>query len=260
MQYFIVGLLVAVVTAYLTVKAKALTIGGATAAGIMILCVCLFGGWFGLVFLLSIYALITLVDRVVKDRLTKIIGGINKKHGPRDIIQVAANGLPATISLGLYALTGQWVFLIGYAVGITEAMADSVASDIGVLSKKDPVSICRFRRIPKGLSGGVSLLGSSASIVATLVCAGIYYLFFFDLFGAAMVVLFGNIGCLIDSILGDMLQEKFQCGVCGQLTEKPEHCGQPTTRVAGIPHLDNCLVNLISNALSVLIAVLALAW
>jgi uncharacterized membrane protein len=65
----------------------------------------------------------------------------------------------------------------------TEALADSVASDVGVLSKKDPISLCRFRPVPRGLSGGVSLLGTAASFAATVFCAAIYLAFFRSLAG-----------------------------------------------------------------------------
>ena len=260
MQYLIVGIFAGVATALLTIKAKALTVGAGWEAAVIVLCSCLFGGWFGLVFLLSAYLTIAVIDHILKDRARKILGGINKKHGPRDFMQVAANGLPATVCILLYGLTSKAAFLIGFTVALTEALADSIASDVGIFSKKDPISICRFRRIPRGLSGGVSFLGTAASFGATVLCAGLYWLFFRDLTGAAAVLLFGNLGCLVDSVLGDLLQEKFRCAECGILTEKPTHCDQPTVRVAGIPGLDNCLVNLISNALAAVAAVLVLLW
>ena len=260
MHYFIVGALVAAITAFLTVKAKALTLAAALEAVVIILFSCLFGGWFGLVFLLTAYLTIALADHFLKDRTKSIFNSINKKSGPRDFIQVAANGLPATVCILLYALTDHRAFLVAFAAALTEALADSIASDVGVLSKKEPVSICRFRRIPKGLSGGVSLLGSLSSLAATVFCGAIYFLFFRSWQEAIAVVLLGNLGCLIDSILGDLLQEKFRCPQCGKLTEKSQHCDVQTVHATGIPHLDNCMVNLISNALTALAAVLILLW
>lgn len=256
MQYWIVGTVAAVLTAFATVKAHALTPAAALEAVVIILCACVCGGWFGLVFLLAAYLTIAVVDRIFKGRTKAIFSSINKKSGSRDFVQVAANGLPATVCILLYALTAERAFLIGFTVALTEALADSIASDVGVLSQKDPVSICRFRPVPKGLSGGVSLLGTASSAAATVLCAGLHFAFFRSWSEALAVVVFGNLGCLIDSILGDLAQEKFRCDRCGCLTEKRTHCDAPTVHAAGIPGLDNCMVNLISNALAAATAVL----
>lgn len=260
MQFFIVGALAAAVTAVVTVKARALTLVASLEAVVIILCACVFGGWFGLTFLLSAYLTIAVVDHILKDRTKSIFHRINQKSGPRDVMQVAANGLPATACILLYGLTDHRAFLVGFTVALTEALADSLSSDVGVLSKRETVSICRFRRVPKGLSGGVSLLGSAACAGAAMLCALMYYLFFRNPLEALSVLLLGNFGCLVDSVLGDLLQEKFRCTQCGCLTEKHSHCDSPTVHAAGIPHLDNCMVNLISNMLSAAVAVLIWIW
>ena len=168
MTYLIVGIIAGVLTAFATIKIRALTVAAAIEAFVIIVCSCFLGGWFGLIFLLSAYLTIAVIDHFLKKRTQFIFGSVNKKSGPRDFIQVAANGLPATVCIILYGLTDHKAFLIGFTVALAEALADSVASDVGVLSKKDPISICRFKRIPRGLSGGVSLLGSLSSAAAAM--------------------------------------------------------------------------------------------
>lgn len=260
MIYFLVSLLAAVATAIFTVKKNALTVGGAIAAGVLILVAGYFGKWFGLVYLLCAYFTIALIDKIFDKKTKSIFQGINKKAGARDHIQVAANGLSAFICILLYGITDRSVFLLAYAVSLSQAFADSASSDIGVMSKSEPISLCRMKRVQRGLSGGVSLLGTLSGLGASVFCALIYYLFFFDLSGALYIVLFSFIGCLIDSILGDLLQEKFQCVKCGKITEKPAHCDEPTRHYSGIRGLDNCLVNFISNFLSAALTVLCLIW
>ena len=260
MIYFFVGLAAAAATAVITVKKEALTVPAALEAQLLILASCWFGKWFGLTYLLVAYFSIALIDRVLKKKTTDIFSQINKKHGARDHIQVAANGLAAFVCILCYRFTDHRAFLIGFAVAIAQALADSVSSDVGVLSKGEPVSICRFKPVPRGLSGGVSLLGTLAGLGACIFCALIYFLFLWDGFGAFCIVAFAFIGCLLDSIVGDLLQEKFQCPVCGSLTEKTVHCHTPTTHVSGIRHLDNCMVNLVCNCLSALLAVLFLIF
>ena len=45
MQYFIVGILAAAVTAWATVKARALTLAASLEAAVIIVCATVFGGW-----------------------------------------------------------------------------------------------------------------------------------------------------------------------------------------------------------------------
>ena len=91
MVYFLAGLAAAVATAFLTVKKDALTVPAALEAMVLILVSCWFGKWFGLAYLLIAYFSIALIDRVLKKKTAGIFSGINKKHGARDHIQVAAN-------------------------------------------------------------------------------------------------------------------------------------------------------------------------
>lgn len=258
MEYTIVGSLAAIFTAILTVKKRALTFSAAIEAMVLIIFSCLCGKWFGLVFLLCMYFTVAIVDRVLKNKTSSIFDKMNKKHGARDHIQVAVNGVSALICIILFGITKLQIFAIGYAVALTESFADSIASDVGVMSKSDPISICRFQKVPRGLSGGISLLGTTASLIATIFGAVLYYAFFNNAFEAFCVLAFSFLGCIIDSILGDVLQEKFICLKCNMLTEKPEHCGEKTIYKAGIKGLDNCLVNLLSNIVSTLLCLLIL--
>ncbi len=101
------------------------------------------------------------------------------KGEKRDAQQVLANSLPAILSLTLYFFSQKELFLVGYASAIAGATADTWGSEIGVLSDKEPRSILTLKTISKGLSGGVSLLGSSASLAGSLLIAIAFYTTFF---------------------------------------------------------------------------------
>ena len=255
MEYVLVGGIAAVFTAVLTVKKKALTLWGAVEAAVLIMAASIFGKWFGLTFLLAAYYMIAGIDKLVKPKTEGIVRGMNQKDGPRDHIQVLSNGLPALICIVIFGFTDNRAWLVGYGVALTEAFADSVASDVGVLSRSEPVSICRFKPVPRGLSGGVSLWGTGAGFLGTLLCGGLYWLFYRDIAEMATVVGFGFLGCMIDSILGDLLQEKRKCPCCGKVTEKKVHCHTETLHLSGWRWLDNCRVNLISNFIATALAV-----
>jgi uncharacterized membrane protein len=63
------------------------------------------------------------------------------------------------------------------------------------------------------------------------------------------------VGVMIDSILGSLIQVKYKCPVCEEITEKPEHCGAPTQKYSGVSFVNNNAVNLISTAVSAALAI-----
>lgn len=85
---------------------------------------------------------------------TKATSIVEKGH-TRDGWQVLANSLPAISSLVLFYYTENQLFLFGYVSGIAGATADTCGSEIGILSKRHPLSIISFKQIETGLSGCV---------------------------------------------------------------------------------------------------------
>ena len=253
---FLIGILIASAISLFTYCKKTLTLSASLLAFTIIFSSYFFGGMYELGLLILSYGLVAIIDVVFDKRIKKVTREINKKSGTRDFIQVLVNGLPALISVLLFHMTQEPVFTIAYTIAITEALADSIASDIGVLSKSQPVDICTFKPIEKGMSGGISLLGTFASMLACLLCSGIYFVRFHDMKMSFVILVGSFLGCLIDSILGSRIQAKYRCAVCDKITEKNKHCDKNTIFLSGVRCIDNCMVNFISNTFSVLFAIL----
>lgn len=183
---------------------------------------------------------------------------ISKKSGSRDGLQVLANSLPALISLMLYYFTKNTVFLPAAICAIASSMADTWASEIGVLSKKDPISILTGKSLPSGLSGGVSLLGFIASFIGSMVIAGCALLFYHNFFIInsffnmnlliifLFITLLGFLGGLVDSFLGATLQVKYK-NINSSFTEQEFSFGKKNRVVSGIIWIDNDMVNFLSG-------------
>ncbi len=168
------------------------------------------------------------------------------KGRPRTASQVVANGLPAAIALLSYAaFSYPRGALLAFAAAVAEASADTWAGEIGQLSHKDPVSIVTFTRVPKGISGGVTVLGLFASVLSSMLIAVLYIGTFGGSFSdAAIITSSGFLGALLDSFLGATVQVKYR-DEDGALTED-----DTGNRVRGIPFIDNDAVNLISGLFS----------
>ncbi|MDD3164557.1 MAG: DUF92 domain-containing protein [Oscillospiraceae bacterium] len=207
----------------------------------------------------------TLVFALISGKLSKkqqiALGrDIHAKPGKRDSVQVFCNVGIGSILLIIYAITEKSLFMIAYACVMASSLADSMASELGVLSTRRPIDICTFKKTEKGLSGGVTLLGLGTSLLGGILIALVFCLTTrqsWQLF--LFISLCGFLGALIDSVLGSCLQVKYNCPVCGIQTEKRTHCGKKTLRYKGWDWITNDFVNFCNNAFVAIFAVVVLA-
>ncbi len=184
----------------------------------------------------------------------------NKRYGAKEKIirkgrQILANSVVALALCVVYHLTDISAFMFAAFAVIAEEFADSMASDIGRLSKKNPVDIIGFKRLQTGISGGVSLLGSISLVVASLIALAVPFIFeVFNLQAYLILSAISVFGVFIDSVLGSRLQVLYKCTECGEFTEKTEHCSVATQYHKGIKWLDNSFVNLLSGAVTACLA------
>ncbi|MFD2308338.1 DUF92 domain-containing protein [Enterococcus termitis] len=221
--------------------------------------VCAFGSWQTWVLLILLFGSSGLISILKKPIAISNEETLIAKDQQRDGWQILANGLPAIVSLILFYFTENQLFLIGYVSAIAGATADTWASEIGIVSRHTPRSILSFKPIAPGLSGGISSLGTFASLVGSGLIAGAFWLL--SSLSITQTVLFfwiplicGFANSLIDSILGAAFQVKYRCSICGQITERTEHHQLPTLKLSGLSWLTNDWVNFISGCLTVLLS------
>ncbi len=241
------GLVMAALIAGFSYRQGWVTLRGALAAFLIL--ATLFGlgrwKWFSpLLFLL--------VSSSLLHRLTR--GGFKnpftRREGPRGLTQIAAKGMPSMVLALAYAVTG-WdgLYLILLAM-VATASSDTWASSIGVASRaKSVVSLPFLDRVPKGMSGGVSPLGTLAAVAGSALAAAFVFLF---MRGDARplfywVTLSGVFGSTVDSVLGGTLQALYRCKACGRKTELLRHCAGDTVRIRGLAWMNNEAVNLLSG-------------
>jgi len=189
---------------------------------------------------------------------------IAKKNGlpvvkePRTFKQILAVGFIGCIFLIIGYFTGKKVFYNLFALSFIGQFVDSIASDVGRLTHGKTVSIIAFKEVEKGVSGGVSWLGTTAAFLSafllTLLLAVNSRLTVQTYLALA---LFAFAECLIDSVLGQTVQASYRCVACGKQTENAEHCGEHATIVKGFRLIDNSMVNLLSGIIICAIAFFA---
>lgn len=237
---------------FVSVKKAVLTPPAAMTAFALLFCVAAGGGWRALVYITVIFLLMALVHLL----------NLRKKNrhadGARGVCQVLCNGGVGAAAMLLLFLTKEKSFLYIYYAAIGEALADTLASDIGTLFPGRPYDPFRRCFVERGRSGGMSLGGTAVSLFGTGAAFGLTLLLGAEPLPAAIALGSAFFGMLFDSFLGSLVQERFLCLRCGAYTEKPFHCGYPARRTGGIPGLSNSAVNFVSNLFTALLTALLL--
>jgi uncharacterized protein (TIGR00297 family) len=244
------GLILAAIVALAARRARSLSASGAIAA-FALGAIAVAAGWLWGLLLIVYFVSSSLLSRFGRAKKEQLTASIVEKGGERDARQVLANGLVFGIAaLGeVIAPNGHWLAL--GAGSLAASAADTWATEIGTLYGKHPRSILTWQRVPPGTSGGISfpgLLGAVAgSLILTLVIPS-----------AARDLLFAGLaGAVADSLLGATLQSRRWCSACERQTERQIHdCATPTTHHRGLRWLDNDAVNLASNMMGGLLALL----
>lgn len=212
------------------------------------------GGWLLLTALYVFFISSVIVSSIKKNYKKENLLKIHKKAGKRDSIQVFANSLIAVIFSIIYSITGNQVFLIASLIAFACYNADTWASELGIISKKTPRFILGFKQVQKGVSGGVTTFGILSSLVGASLIAILCFIFNIEQSHLAflVIILFGFLGAIIDSILGQLFQALYYDETIQKYTERKDN----NKKIKGYDIVTNDIVNFISPLISTLIYVL----
>lgn len=277
LHFVLIGALFAGIIALIAWRAHALTAGGAIAA-FVVGTLTYATGTLGFTFvLLAFFVPAVLLSRVGRARKRALVDV--GKHGARDAMQVLANGGVATACAVVWGFVHDPRWALAFAGAYAAATADTWATEIGTLARRQPRSILTLRPVPTGMSGGITLPGTLAEI------AGAVWLGVTGLFGIALAYMLnvgdfgfswpghapaaivfplavllaipagGIAGATADSLLGATAQELRRCEACKRTCETDPHaCGAPTQLVRGFPGFSNDVVNLLATVVGAAVA------
>jgi len=210
-----------------------------------------------------------------------------KEGGQRNWVQVLCNVGPACLMTLLYMLevgcvdlpisftkfySASW-YAVAVIASIACACGDTFASEIGSVSgKSDPFHIVKFKRVPRGTNGGISLVGTLSSLFGgALVGVFAYLTTIVSSQSVALqdaphqwpIVLYatlaGGLGSLVDSVIGGSLQYSGRHKSLGCVVET---VGGDVEHISGLALLDNHAVNFLSCLITGLIVpyIAAQSW
>jgi len=167
-------------------------------------------GWQGYIVILSYLIIGSGVTRIGKD--IKEVKGIAEKRdgarGPENLWGSAATG--AVCAIG-QAIAPNPLWLLAYVASLSTKLADTTASEIGKAYGKSTFLITTLKPVDAGTEGAVSLEGTIAGIIGSLLMAMIGLAVGlltspWDLLWCAIAAF---IATNIESLIGATLQEKY---------------------------------------------------
>jgi uncharacterized protein (TIGR00297 family) len=154
------------------------------------------------------------------------------KKGERSWRNVAANGAVPTViaffsflaeaSGADYAFLQKDIASFMFVSAIAVAASDTAASEVGIVDPRVYL-ITTFKRVPRGVDGGVSLTGQFAAFIAAAFTSAVAYVIFAGLDKSLLhgpltlfvPMLCGFLGCQIDSVIGATWETQKKIGKLG---------------------------------------------
>ena len=241
----------------LCLKKRALTPSAVATAIMLDVAVSLTFGNVGFLVLMAFFAGSMIADKIKKTRKkAEQSSETSSDKGHRGVTQVFANGFVAMLCALTYSVSEDKVYFIAFVAVMAEAFADTAASGIGSSAKR-VYDVFRFEKCERGISGGMSLVGTCTSLVASFAVAAIPFIFGKLAVSDFLIIGFiGFAGAIFDSFLGSVFQAKYKCSVCGSVIEHPIHCEKSATRYRGVRVITNSVVNFLSTLFCAVIAIL----
>jgi uncharacterized protein (TIGR00297 family) len=251
---------------------QALTASGVIGAILVGTLIFGFGGWVWGLLLITFFLSSSWLSHYRRaDK--EIVAETSAKDSRRDLGQALANGgLGAALAV-IYAQYPEPLLFAAFVGVMSTVNADTWATELGVLSRVPPRLITTGTQVPPSTSGGVTRLGTWASVAGALLIGTVAttLLQTVSLLNGdnwslqaisypLLAVAGGLVGSLFDSLLGATVQGIYFCERCAKETESPvHHCGQVARLLRGWAWLNNDIVNLVASIAGGLVAV-SLAW
>lgn len=220
-----------------------------------------FGGLAWGLTLIAFFLSSTLLGRF-RERDKEAVAAQYAKGGRRDLLQTLANGGVGAVLAVIYWFIPAPPLFAAFVGAVATVNGDTWATELGTLARRPPRLLTTGRVVPPGTSGGVTRVGTAASVAGSL-CVALVAWGLAAVFGGGVTAgwiplvgtVAGLIGSLTDSLLGATVQAQYR-DTAGAITERAGR-----ERVRGLPWMTNDAVNFLASVAGAAVgAVLAAAF
>ncbi|MBU2584195.1 MAG: DUF92 domain-containing protein, partial [Bacteroidetes bacterium] len=242
---FSIGFLFSSIIVFISVRFKLLNTEGGLATFVLALFIFGLGEWKWTIPILVFFVFSSLLSKVSEKSKQYPQKRKRTKGNVRDMSQVFANGGLALGTIILNFIFPSEIWYLVYLVSLSVSTADTWSTEIGTWLGKKTCLITTFKQIEKGESGGVSFAGTIGGVIGSIVVISV---FFVNLQVSMLILLivFGTVGSLIDSLMGAAIQAKYYCRGCHATVEIKAHCNAAAKLTSGSSLINNDAVNFVS--------------
>ena len=242
---FSLGILFASIIFFVSYKFKLLTFPGSLVTFFLAVIIFGLGTWKWTVPIVTFFLLSSLFSKYRKRKNEKVETYF-EKTSERDHFQVLANGGLACLLVIIGYFYQSELLYIAFVSCVASVCADTWATEFGTLTKAKTIDVLSFKKVEQGVSGGISLQGTIASLAGAIVIAAtsLPWLESNYIMNLIIIVLAGFAGSIADSILGTGVQAQYKCKVCNRTTERKVHCNLEAGLIKGVNWINNDVVNL----------------
>ena len=166
-------------------------------------------GWFSVVLYLVLGTVVTRLGFKNKKKagIEESRGG---RRGPENVWGSAATGMIIAILIKIN-LFPSYLLMLGFAASFSAKLADTFGSEIGKRWGRNTLLISSLKSVPPGTDGAISLEGTLASLLGSILMSSIMYLLGFiqGMNFYLIVILFGFMATILESYIGASLQKKY---------------------------------------------------
>jgi uncharacterized protein (TIGR00297 family) len=178
-------------------------------------------GWQGFLVVMFYFLVGSAVTKV--GMAQKEAEGIAEKRsgarGPENVWGSALTGSLCAVGIGLINFgifpnsqfpTLYSLLLLGFVASFSTKLSDTCASEVGKAYGKSTFLITTFQPVPRGTEGAVSLEGTLAGVIASIIIAFVAWgLGLINLLGVLWCILAAFVATNLESVIGATLQSKY---------------------------------------------------
>jgi uncharacterized protein (TIGR00297 family) len=209
LQHYLPLLIILAAGVFYAVYFKKLTLPAAVVGTLIATIIFISFNYTGLI-IMTVFFLMGTLATSHKTNVKKQLGIAEENKGRRTAGQVFANAGVAGV-LGLLMVMDtqhKELYLVMVAAAFSSATADTISSELGNVYGRKFYNILTFKKDQRGLNGVISLEGTLAGVLGSIIIAVVYACF--EQFDKRFIVIIvaGTIGNIVDSLLGATLEKR----------------------------------------------------
>jgi uncharacterized protein (TIGR00297 family) len=181
-------------------RRKSLDIEGVILSNAVGVTIFLLGGFYAFLTLVLFFVAAETCTRIARRRPSE-------RHETRTAGNILGNSAAAVVALWFDPWLG-FGMQLAYYCAISAAMADTLSSEIGLLSKRKPRLITTLEEVEPGTDGAVSVLGTVAAILSAALIGLIHAILFGNVLSVSAIIVAGTLGSMADSLAGAVFERK----------------------------------------------------